>query len=51
VTGPTSHCPGNVEAACGLAHKQISEMSCSAAQNGTNMIVVITNGDFHLNDE
>lgn len=50
-TGPTSHCPGNIEAACGLAYKQMTELSCAAPSNQTNMIVAITNGKFHLNDE
>jgi len=48
--GPTSHCPGNVEAACQLANKQMSVFNCPNSANSTQMMVAITNGNFELND-
>lgn len=49
-TGPTSHCPGNIEAACSLAHRQMNELDCSPDSKGALMIVAITNGNFVLRD-
>lgn len=50
VNQPTSSCPGNIEAACSLAHRQMSELNCTADTNSTAMIIALTNGNFVLND-
>jgi hypothetical protein len=46
---PTSHCPGNIEAACKLGNSLISDNTCPDT-NQNKMVVAIANGDFHLND-
>ena len=45
---PTSHCPGNIEAACNLMKRQM-ELPC-AGTNENSMLVSIVNGDVHLSD-
>ncbi len=44
---PTSHCPGNIEAACKLANNQFTDITC-ADTNGNTMVVAIANGDLHI---
>ena len=43
---PTSHCPGNIEAACNLMKTQM-ELPC-AGTNQNTMLVSIVNGEVHL---
>jgi hypothetical protein len=45
---PTSHCPGNIEAACKLLSDQMNANSCGVTNQNT-MIVAITNGNFVIN--
>ena len=46
---PTSHCPGNIEAACKMGNSLITDKSCPGT-NQNKMAVAISNGDFHFND-
>jgi len=46
---PSSHCPGNIEAACKLANNLITETTCPDT-NENVMAVAIVDGDFHLNE-
>ena len=46
---PTSHCPGNIEAACKIANNLITDNDCGDS-NGNVMAVAIAYGDFHLSD-
>ncbi len=46
---PTSHCPGNIEAACKLANNLNTDVPCPDANSNT-MVVAIANGDFHIVD-
>jgi hypothetical protein len=46
---PTSHCPGNIEAACKLMHNQMTDITCTDANQNT-MVIAIADGDFYIND-
>ena len=47
--GPTSHCLGNVEAACKLLNNYMTTYACPHA-NEKSMVIAIVNDDFYLND-
>jgi len=47
--GPTSHCLGNVEAACKLLNNYMTTYPCANA-NDKSMVIAIVNDDFYLND-
>jgi hypothetical protein len=45
--GPTSHCLGNIEAACSLLNNYMTECD---SNNEKTMVVAVANDDFYLND-